>query len=64
MCILKQQREKQPSSTHVFPGPTGGPIAPDSVLHMLHRVLDQADLPEIRFHDLRYTFSTLAHQNT
>ena len=61
--ILKQQREKQPSSAYVFPGPTGSPIAPDSVLHMLHRVLDRAGLPEIRFHDLRHTFATLALQN-
>lgn len=61
--ILKQQRDKQPSSAYVFPGPTGGPIAPDSVLHMLHRVLDRAGLPEIRFHDLRHTFATLALQN-
>ena len=30
---------------------------------MLHRVLDRAELPEIRFHDLRHTFSTLALQN-
>ena len=62
--ILKHQRENQPSgSSYVFPGPTGGPIAPDSVLHMLHRVLDRAGLPEIRFHDLRHTFATLALQN-
>ena len=61
--ILKQQREKQPGSSYVFPGPAGGPIAPDSVLHMLHRVLDRAGLPEIRFHDLRHTFATLALQN-
>ena len=61
--ILMQQREKLPSSAYVFPGPTGGPIAPDSVLHMLHRVLDRAGLPEIRFHDLRHTFATLALQN-
>ena len=60
--VLKQQREKQPSS-YVFPSSTGGPIAPDSVLHMLHRVLDRAGLPEIRFHDLRHTFATLALQN-
>ena len=59
--ILKQQREKHPSSSYVFPGPTGGPIAPDSVLHMLHRVLDRAGLPELRFHDLRHTFATLGH---
>lgn len=60
---LKQQREKHPNSEYVFPSPHGGPIAPDSVLHMLHRVLDRAGLPHIRFHDLRHTFATLALQN-
>ena len=47
----------------VFPSPTGGPISPDSVLHMLHRVLKRAGLPQVRFHDLRHTFATLALQN-
>ena len=47
----------------MFPGPTGGPMSPDSVLHMLHRVLKRAGLPRIRFHDLRHTFATLALQN-
>ena len=42
---------------------TGGPISPDSVLHMLHRVLKRAGLPRVRFHDLRHTFATLALQN-
>ena len=42
---------------------TGGPISPDSVLHMLHRVLNRAGLPKVRFHDLRHTFATLALQN-
>lgn len=40
-----------------------GPISPDSVLHMLHRVLKRAGLPKVRFHDLRHTFATLALQN-
>ena len=48
---------------YVFPSPNGGPISPDSVLNMLHRVLDRAGLPKIRFHDLRHTFATLALQN-
>ena len=62
--VLKQQREKQPSSSYVSPGPTGGPIAPDSVLHMLHRVLDRAGLPEIRLHDLRHAvIGQLAERN-
>jgi len=47
----------------VFPGPTGGPISPDSVLHILHRVLKRAGLPRVRFHDLRHTFAMLALQN-
>ena len=44
-------------------------MSPDSVLHMLHRVLKRAGLPKVRFHDLRHTFATLAlpkrcgHQN-
>ena len=35
-------------------------MSPDSVLHMLQRVLKRADLPRIRFHDLRHTFATHA----
>ena len=60
--ILLAQRSKT-SSEYVFSSPTGGPISPDSVLHMLHRVLKRAGLPEVRFHDLRHTFATLALQN-
>lgn len=61
--ILKEQRKKVGSSPWVFPSPNGGPISPDSVLHMLHRVLKRAGLPRVRFHDLRHTFATLALQN-
>ena len=63
----KQQKKKAGSSPWVFPSPTGGPMSPDSVLHMLHRmlhrVLKRAGLPRVRFHDLRHTFATLALQN-
>ena len=38
-------------------------MSPDSVLHMLHRVLKRAGVPKVRFHDLRHTFATLALQN-
>ena len=61
--VLKQQKKKAGSSPWVFPSPTGGPISPDSVLHMRHRVLKRAGLPRVRFHDLRHTFATLALQN-
>ena len=53
--LLKQKKKQDHGkSAYVFPSPTGGPLAPDSVLHMLHRVLDRAGLPKIRFHDLRH----------
>ena len=61
--VLEAQRKKTGDSPWVFPSPTGGPISPDSVLHMLHRVLKRAGLPRVRFHDLRHTFATLALQN-
>ena len=60
--MLKDQRRKT-YSEYVFPSPTGGLISPDSVLHMLHWVLKQVGLPRIRFHDMRYTFATVALQN-
>ncbi|WP_455582851.1 tyrosine-type recombinase/integrase [Dysosmobacter sp.] len=62
--VLKEQKRKvNGNSEFVFPAPTGGPMSPDSVLHMLQRVLKRAGLPRIRFHDLRHTFATLALQN-
>ena len=61
--ILNAQKKKVGSSPWVFPSPTGGPLSPDCVNNMLHRVLKRAGLPSIRFHDLRHTFATLALQN-
>ena len=63
ISVLKMQKCKVGNSEWVFPSPTGGPISPDSVLHMLQRVLKRAGLPRIRFHDLRHTFATMALQN-
>ena len=63
VSILLEQKKKVDGNPWVFPSPTGGPISPDSVLHMLHRVLKRAGLPRVRFHDLRHTFATLALQN-
>ena len=51
--VLKAQKEKV-NSEYVFPSPNGGPISPDSVNHMLQRVLERAGLPKVRFHDARY----------
>lgn len=60
--VLKSQKEKT-DDEYVFPSPNGGPISPDSVNNMLHRVLDRAGIPRVRFHDMRHTFATLALQN-
>lgn len=61
--VLYAQKKRTGSSEWVFPSPNGTPMSPDSVLHMLQRVLKRAGLPRIRFHDLRHTFATLALQN-
>ena len=58
--VLKGMEQKD---EYIFPSPYGGPMSPDSVLHMLQRVLKRAGLERIRFHDLRHTFSVLALQN-
>jgi integrase len=49
--VLKGMKQKD---EYVFPSPYGGPMFPDSVLHMLQRVLKQAGLERICFHDLRH----------
>ncbi len=62
--ILKQKKDRENGfSEYVFSSPTGGPISPDSVLKMLHRVLKRAGLKKVRFHALRHTFATMALQN-
>lgn len=62
--ILKSKQQREYGLTeYVFSSPNGGPISPDSVLNMLHRVLKRVGMEEIRYHDLRHTFATLAIQN-
>lgn len=48
----------------MFPSPkTGGMYYPDSVVNLHKRILKDAGLEHIRFHDLRHTFATMALQN-
>ena len=56
ISVLKMQKRKVGGSEWVFPSPSGGPMSPDSVLHMLQRVLKRAGLPRIRFHDMRHPY--------
>ncbi len=43
----------------VFTTESGGPLDPSELLRHFRRLLTQADLPRIRFHDLRHTAATL-----
>jgi integrase len=44
----------------VFCQPDGTPIHPDSFSGLFERLVARADLPRIRFHDLRHTHASLA----
>ena len=62
--LLKQEHAKHPSNPWMFSsGRTGEMYHPDSVVTLHKRILKDAGLEHIRFHDLRHTFATLALQN-
>ena len=64
MAMLRTQRVNFPESDCIFPSPlTGEMYHPDSVVNLHKKILKEAGLEHIRFHDLRYTFATLALQN-
>ena len=59
--LLREKRTHDSGfSKYVFPSPNGGPQDPDSVRPMFLRILARAGLDELRFHDLRHTFATMA----
>jgi integrase len=45
----------------VFAQPTGAPLTGDMVRHRFAAALALADVPVVRFHDLRHTSATLSH---
>ncbi len=62
--LLIQEHEKHPDNQYMFPSTrTGEMYNPDSVVNLHNRILKKANLPHIRFHDLRHTFATMALQN-
>ena len=62
--LLIQEHNKHPDSPYLFPSPiTGEMYHPDSVVNLHKKLLKDAGLPHIRFHDLRHTFATTALQN-
>ena len=62
--LLVAEHQKHPSSPWMFPSPkTGEMYHPDSVVNIHKKILKDAGLEHLRFHDLRHTFATLALQN-
>ena len=62
---LLRERKKKSYSQWIFWNPLRpeDPISPDSAYHAMKRILQKAELPDIRFHDLRHTFATHALAN-
>ena len=62
--LLVQEHAKHPDSPYLFPSPlTGEMYHPDSVVNLHKKILKDAGLEHLRFHDLRHTFATTALQN-
>ena len=62
--LLVQEHRKYPNSKYLFPSPvTGEMYHPDSIVGIHKKILKDAGLEHIRFHDLRHTFATMALQN-
>ena len=62
--LLVAEHQKHPSTPWMFPSPkTGEMYHPDSVVNIHKKILKDAGLEHLRFHDLRHTFATLALQN-
>ena len=62
--LLIQEHDKHPDNPYLFPSPlTGEMYHPDSVVNLHKKILRDAGLEHLRFHDLRHTFATTALQN-
>ena len=62
--LLVAEHQKHPSNPWMFPSPkTDEMYHPDSVVNIHKKILKDAGLEHLRFHDLRHTFATLALQN-
>lgn len=59
---LLSERKKHSISQWIFPNPIRpeDPVMPNSGYHRMKKLLAEAGLPNMRFHDLRHTFATHA----
>ena len=59
---LLAERKKKSISQWIFPNPIRpeDPVMPDSGYHQMKKLMAEAGLPNICFHDLRHTFATHA----
>ena len=57
-----KERKKHAVSQWIFPEPLAPekPVRPSAAYYWMKRILKEAGLPQIRFHDLRHTFATHA----
>lgn len=54
---MKQEHDKHPGNPYLFPSPvSGGMYHPDSVVKLHQKILKDAGLEHIRFHDLRHPY--------
>ena len=62
--LLVAEHKKHSDNPYMFPSPVTGELYyPDSIVNLHKKILKDAGLPHIRFHDLRHTFAILALQN-
>ena len=62
--LLIAEHDKHPDNPYMFPSPiTGEMYYPDSIVNLHKKILKDAGLPHIRFHDLRHTCASLLLKN-
>ena len=62
--LLLSEHARHPDNPYMFPSPLAGEMYhPDSVVNLHKKILKDAGLEHLRFHDLRHTFATTALQN-
>ena len=55
--LLKEEHSKHPLNIYMFPSPrTGGMYHPDSIVKLHEKILNDAGIEHLRFHDLRHPY--------